>query len=152
MSWFYDFWLWVFHIITSCSALGVKELLFQFCAPVWKRRTTYPRTLCIQRRDITPGKVIRPSLFRLSSSLLLILTTRLTCSSVRPSNFGHFLIIFDLLASILIVLHYSVLSCILIPYLVNYFVSPQIIAAVFNYLGSPVSLSGGADSRIPLPR
>jgi len=26
MSWFYDFWLLVFHIVTSCSALGVKEL------------------------------------------------------------------------------------------------------------------------------
>ena len=25
MSWFYDFWLSVFHITTSCSALGVKE-------------------------------------------------------------------------------------------------------------------------------
>ncbi len=25
MSWFYDFWLSVFHITTSCSVLGVKE-------------------------------------------------------------------------------------------------------------------------------
>jgi len=25
LSWFYDFWLSVFHIITSCSVLGVKE-------------------------------------------------------------------------------------------------------------------------------
>ena len=25
VSWFYDFWLLVFHIITSCSVLGVKE-------------------------------------------------------------------------------------------------------------------------------
>ena len=25
VSWFYDFWLSVFHIITSCSVLGVKE-------------------------------------------------------------------------------------------------------------------------------
>ena len=24
LSWFYDFWLSVFHIITSCSVLGVK--------------------------------------------------------------------------------------------------------------------------------
>jgi len=24
MSWFYDFWLSVFHIVTSCSALGEK--------------------------------------------------------------------------------------------------------------------------------
>lgn len=29
-----------------------------FQVPVWKRRrNTYPRRLCIQRRDITPGKV-----------------------------------------------------------------------------------------------
>ena len=26
LSWFYDFWLLVFHIITSCSTLGVKVL------------------------------------------------------------------------------------------------------------------------------
>ena len=25
LSWFYDFWLSVFHIITSCSVLRVKE-------------------------------------------------------------------------------------------------------------------------------
>ena len=31
VSWFYDFWLLVFHIITPCSALGVKELMLQFC-------------------------------------------------------------------------------------------------------------------------
>ena len=30
MSWLYDFWLSVFHIITSRSALGVKELIVQF--------------------------------------------------------------------------------------------------------------------------
>jgi len=45
VSWFYDFWLSVFHIITSCSALGVKELMLQFWASVWKRRTTYPERL-----------------------------------------------------------------------------------------------------------
>jgi len=37
--------------------------MLQFQAPVWKRRTTYPRGLYIQRGDITPGKVRRPSLF-----------------------------------------------------------------------------------------
>ena len=56
LSWFYDFWLLVFHIITSCSALGVKVLMLQFQAPVRKRRTTYPRGLCSQRGDITSGK------------------------------------------------------------------------------------------------
>jgi len=30
LSWFYDFWLSVFHIIASCSALGVEELMLQF--------------------------------------------------------------------------------------------------------------------------
>jgi len=57
MSWFYDFWLLVFHIITSHSALGVKVLKLQFQAPVQKRRTTFPRGLCGQRGDITSGKI-----------------------------------------------------------------------------------------------
>jgi len=58
LSWFYDFWLSVFHIITSCSALGFKVLMLQFWASVQKRRrTTYPRGLCGQRGDITSGKV-----------------------------------------------------------------------------------------------
>ena len=40
------FLLSVFHIITSCSALGVKELMLQFWVPTFqKRRTTYPRGL-----------------------------------------------------------------------------------------------------------
>ena len=39
--------------------------------------------------------------------------------------------------SILIILYYNVLSCILILYLVNQFVSPQIVATVFNYFGVP---------------
>jgi len=44
MSWFYDFGLLVFHIITSCTALGVKVLMLQFRAPIQKRRrTTFPR-------------------------------------------------------------------------------------------------------------
>jgi len=86
----YDFWLSVFHIITSCSALGVKELMLQFQAPVWRRRTTYPRTLCIQRGDITPGKVTRPSLF----SLALLPAAHPNCmhnysTSVRPTAFRH---------------------------------------------------------------
>ena len=57
LSWFYDFWLLVFHIITSCSALGVKALMLQFWAPVRKKRTTFPRGLYSQRGDITSGKV-----------------------------------------------------------------------------------------------
>ena len=57
VSWFYDFWLLAFHIITSCSALGSKELMLQFWAPVWERRTTYPGRLRSQKGDITPGKI-----------------------------------------------------------------------------------------------
>jgi len=58
VSWFYDFWLLVFYIITSCSALGVKVLILQFWVPVRKRRrATYPRGLCSQRGDIPSGKV-----------------------------------------------------------------------------------------------
>jgi len=57
MSWLYDFWVSVFHIITSRSALGVKELMLQFWAPVLKRRTTYPRVLFGQRGDKALGKV-----------------------------------------------------------------------------------------------
>jgi len=141
MLWFYNFWLSVFHIKTSCSALGVKELMLRFEAPVRKRRTTYPRRLCIQRGDITPGKVARPSLFWFSS--LLFDPTECLTSALwwgLSISWTLSLIIFDLLASIIIILYYSVLSCFLIPYLVNYFVSPQIVAAVFNYSGSPVSL------------
>jgi len=59
LSWFYDFWLSVFHIVTSCGALGVKELMLQVRAPVQKRRTTFPRGLCVQRGDKAPGKVMR---------------------------------------------------------------------------------------------
>ena len=52
---FMIFWLLIFHIITLCSALGVKVLMLQFWAVC--RRTTYPRGLCGQRGDTTPGKV-----------------------------------------------------------------------------------------------
>ena len=34
LSWFYGVWLFVFHIVTSCSALGVKELMLQVWIPV----------------------------------------------------------------------------------------------------------------------
>ena len=41
MSWFYDFWLLVLHIITSCSALGIKVLMLQFRAPVPEEKRNY---------------------------------------------------------------------------------------------------------------
>ena len=45
LSRFFDFWLSVFHIITSCSVLGVKEQMISFRVLVQKRRTTVPRRL-----------------------------------------------------------------------------------------------------------
>ena len=123
---FYDFWLSVFLIITSCGALGVKEFMLQFRAPVWKRRrTTYSRTLCVQRGDITPGKVTISSLFQLSS-LLLNPTAHLTPVLRWGLQFSDTfsLFVFDLLVSSLIILYYSVLSCIPLPYLLHLFVSP----------------------------
>ena len=99
LSCFYNFLLLVFHIITSCSVLGVKELMLQFWAPVQKRRTTFPRTLCIQRGDITPGIVTTPSLFWLSS-LLLVLTAHIATALVQGLQLLDTLslIIFDLYA------------------------------------------------------
>ena len=141
LSWFYDFWLTVLHIITSCSALGVKVLMFLFQVPAQKRRTTHLRGLFVQRGDITPGKITwGPFVFPLALLPAAHPDRRHHLSTtVRPTAFRYSLIIFDLLASILIILYYSVLSCIPISYLVNQYVSPQIIAAVFNYLGFPVS-------------
>ena len=59
LSWFYGLWLLVFHIITSCRALGVKEFCglsvfssFVDCQYFWvpcsqKKRTMYPRRLSL---------------------------------------------------------------------------------------------------------
>jgi len=61
----------VFQIITSCSALGVKVLILQFRAPVQKRRTTFPRGLCVQRGDISfRGSPDLPFFGSLSSLML----------------------------------------------------------------------------------
>ena len=47
LSWSYDIWLSVFHIIRSCSALGVKELMIQFQVPVpEKKNYILQRNLC----------------------------------------------------------------------------------------------------------
>ena len=53
----HGFVIFCYWYSTSCSALRVKELMLQFWAPVRKRRTTYTRGLCVQRGDITSGKV-----------------------------------------------------------------------------------------------
>ena len=41
LSWFYNFWFLVFHVITPCSALGVKVLMLQFLAPVPEEKKNY---------------------------------------------------------------------------------------------------------------
>lgn len=74
MSWYYDIWL--FHIITSCSALGVKELMVQFQSPVWKRRTTIPRRLFT---------VLLPFLLRGNTYKALVGHLTSLFSIVRPS-------------------------------------------------------------------
>ena len=43
MSRFYDFWLLVFHIITSSSALEVKVLMLQFRVPVPEEKNYIPQ-------------------------------------------------------------------------------------------------------------
>jgi len=80
----YGFMIFGYRYSTSCSALGVKELMLQFQAPVQKRRrTAYPRGLCNQRGDITSGKVTWWWLSSLLlSSLLLIPTIRITSALV----------------------------------------------------------------------
>jgi len=111
------------------------------------RRTTYPSRLSLfcfhfpfRRKDQT-GQESRGCPFFYCSSLRCVLLSHLTFSiRVRPSAFGHSLILFDLLASIPIILYYSVLTCILISYLVNQFVSPQIIALFLGPSLYPFSL------------
>jgi len=57
MSWFYDFLLLVFHI-TSCSALGVKELMLQFRVPTPEENYISQRTVCSEGKM----KTVRTSL------------------------------------------------------------------------------------------
>ena len=48
----HGFWLSVFHIVISCSAPGVKELMLRFWVPVPEEKKNYiPQgTLCSERR------------------------------------------------------------------------------------------------------
>jgi len=104
LSWFCDFWLSVFHIIASCGALRVKELMFEVWVPVPEDKNYIPqRTLVSERQSPWQGHETR--LF----SLLLILTACLTSALEQGLQFLDTLIEFDLLASILIVLYYIVL-------------------------------------------
>ena len=61
LSWFYDFWLSVFHTMTSCSALGVKELMLQVRVPVLEEKNCYipQRTACSSVIISAQGKQIK---------------------------------------------------------------------------------------------
>ena len=102
MSWFYDFGLLGFHVITSCNVLGVKELMLQFWVPVPEEKKNYvPQMTLHSEGRWSPWQDHETWL----SSLLLVPTAHLSIK-VRPLAFGHFLIIFDFLTPILIILSY----------------------------------------------
>jgi len=118
MSWFYDFELSVFHIITSCSALGVKELMLQFHGLL-----LFPGTWFSEEKNyITQGTLHfgsegKRKLFAhheqcsLFPSAGLSKMCSLDCSTisirVRPLLFLDTVsFLFDLLASTLIILYY----------------------------------------------
>jgi len=62
----------VFHIITSCRALGVEELMLQFWAPVRKRRRTTDfvvsfggfTVLSLKKHRIALRRKVRPGLMK----------------------------------------------------------------------------------------
>jgi len=89
--------------MTSCSALGVKELMLQFhgslIVPVYlsqKRRTTYPRVLCVSIFH-SEGKIELFTCQKTSPLFPFCLCLQYVCSPncltfsirVRPSVFGH---------------------------------------------------------------
>ena len=119
--------LLVFHIITSCTARVLEELILQFCglttfripASQKRRRTTNPRGPHGQR-----GRYILEDMRSCSwmgSHSLSLPGRGCGCASKcalsvqsRPFSFRNFLslVLFDSLASISIRLCYTVLSCI----------------------------------------
>jgi len=120
-------------------------------APVQKRRTTYPGGFAF-REEIQPlARSPEVPFFLQISSLLLDPTARLTSALWWGLQFSDTLSLI-ILTSILIILYYSVLSCLPILYLLNDFVSPQIIAAAFNYFGVPwFPFLEAQICKIPLP-
>ena len=62
LAWFYDFWLSVFHITTSCSALEVKVLMLQFQVPVLEEKNYIPQETfpCAVIISAQGGTDIRP--------------------------------------------------------------------------------------------
>ena len=161
LSGFYDFWFSVFYIITSCSALGVKELMLQVQVRVPEEKNYYIPQRTLHSSDIisAQGKQIKALVghltFPFDHQAHLIPTACLVTALEQSLWLSDTLIIFDLLAPILIILYYSVLSCIPISYLVNQFVSPQIITAVLFWCLTlsfiPFSLFGGTHPWVPLP-
>ena len=119
----------VFHIITSCTAGVIEELILQFRGLItfWipgsqKKHYVSQGTSCSERK-ISHGRSHR---IWLSGSLSRSLPGSVwVCSPAMHLQFQVglsvsdtlSLILFDLLASISIRLHYTVLSCILISYL-----------------------------------
>jgi len=109
LSWFYAVRLSVFHILSSCSALWVKELVFQFWVPVPKEKNYIPQsTLLLERRKNTWQSHKSGSLF---PSAHPNCTSRLSIG-VRLSIFGHSLYWFIIFNS-----NYIVLYCIIVCYL-----------------------------------
>ena len=131
LSWFCDFWLSVFHIITCFSALGVIELMLRFSVLFdssgyfsQKRRTTSPGRLhCSVSIFHSEGKI---KLFGSHETVLLVSAHPCSLCSlafspsafrVIPSVFRHSLShLLDLFASIPIILYYTVLSHIPLSY------------------------------------
>ena len=88
--------------------------MLQFRAPARKRRrSTYPRTLCVQRGDITPGKVKRSSLFNSALLPAACPSCMHHCStSVRPTAFRHSFSHYTLFISFNS--NYTLLQCVLL--------------------------------------
>jgi len=107
--------LMVFHIITSLSAMRVKELMHQFCGLLvvlgylsQKRRTTDPGRLFISIFH-SEGKIKLLAGHKMSPFPFLLISVLPSCLAfsirVRPLVFDS-LILFDLLASVPIILYY----------------------------------------------
>ena len=128
-------------------------------APVRKRRgTAFPRRMfAVLLSFLLRGNTYEALEGHLTSLFSIVRLSRCCSSqphaiSVRPSAFSDTLtlIIFDLLASILIILYYSVLSCIPIPSKLVFFSSGHCCCFLFIW-GPLFPLSRGVDLCIPPP-
>ena len=129
------FLLLVFHIIMPCNALGIKELMHQFCVlPIFPgtrlseekknykslRTSQFHFCFLFRGKDEAAHKS-QGCPFPYCSSLLSVLPSHLTFSiRVRLLVLDTLsIILFDLLSSVPIILYYIMLSCIPQSYLVN---------------------------------